>query len=151
MTRSPAIALALLGILVGTSPGWATGTPHAGGRDAAPRSPEAAARFPQPVRVGDLIGRQVLEDRPNQQVLGRIQAVSRDLEGGVRILVGRTGWLGRDAGQVAVPVESMALLGQFVVLKDVPADRFAALPADTRLPGPLLDAAATIRMGLARN
>ena len=43
-----------------------------------PRSPEALARFPQAVQVGSLAGRPVLENRLNQRVLGRVDAVTRD-------------------------------------------------------------------------
>jgi hypothetical protein len=51
-----------------------------------------AMRFPQPVRVGDLLGREVLRPVESQDVLGR--------------------FLGFGTRPIAVPVDAMVLLGQ---------------------------------------
>jgi hypothetical protein len=41
----------------------------------------AAMRFPQPVRVGDLLGREVLRPVASQDVLGRVRRLVRDGNG----------------------------------------------------------------------
>ena len=51
-------------------------------------SAQAARRFPQPVRVGDLIHRQVLRPVERQTVLGRVDGVARRADGAVLVVVG---------------------------------------------------------------
>ena len=116
-----------------------------------PRSPEAQARFPQPVQVGVLAGRQVLENRLNQRVLGRVGAVARDPAGGLNILVQRAGWPWQATRCAVVPAPAMALLGQFVVVMDLDDAQFEALPNQCTAPGTVLPGREVIRMGLAKN
>jgi len=84
-------------------------------QQAAPPGPtpaaRAAARFPQPVRVGDLIRRQVLRPVEQQDVLGRVAGVVRRPDGAVLVVVNLGGVLGFGTRPVAVPVEAVALLG----------------------------------------
>ena len=56
-------------------------------------SPEAkmARRFPQKVRVGDLIGLPVLDG--DDVTLGRVQKVVRTPEGKIRLIVSYSKWL----------------------------------------------------------
>lgn len=72
----------------------------------------AAMRFPQPVRVGDLIGRDVLRPVESQDVLGRVRRVVRDRDGKVMIVIDLGGLLGFGGRPIAVPVDAMVLLGQ---------------------------------------
>lgn len=125
--------------------------PAAPRRSEAPRSEVARARYPQPVRVGDLIGRQVLEDVPQQRVLGRVAAVTRDEEGKVGILVDCCGILGIGLRRVALPVETMTVLGPYMVARGFDRSRLAALPQASPPSAMLLPAEATIRVGLGRN
>lgn len=121
-----------------------------GAPPARPRSEMALARYPQPVRVGDLIGRLVIEDTQQQAVLGRIVAATRDENGRLGILMEHGGWLGLGARRIVVPMEAMALLGRLVVLKDLEPTQLATLPdAPSRLP--TLPQDSVVRMGLARN
>jgi len=145
--------LALLATVALGSAALATGGPPgaAGTADASPRSAVAAARYPQPVRVADLTGRQLLEDRPNQRVLGRIDAVVAGPDGNPSLLVRRTRWWGGDAGEVMVPVAAAALLGPFVVLKDIDPERFTALPVVSAGRPQALPAVQVVQVGLARN
>src|ERR1700742_2680756 len=65
-------------------------TTTTGGMPSPPRTSlaEAAAmRFPQPVRVGDLLGRQVLRPVESQDVLGRVHRVVRDGNGQILVVV----------------------------------------------------------------
>ena len=63
-------------------------------------------RFPQPVRVGDLLGRQVLRPVESQDVLGWARRVVRTGNGQIMVVF--------DFGSrpIAVPVDAMVLLGQ---------------------------------------
>src|SRR5271170_2049056 len=72
----------------------------------------AAMRFPQPVRVGDLLGRQVLRPVESQDVLGRVRRVVRYQNGQITVVVDFGGFLGFGTRPIAVPVDAMVLLGQ---------------------------------------
>jgi hypothetical protein len=72
----------------------------------------AAMRFPQPVRVGDLIGRLVLRPVESQDVLGRVRRVLRDQNGQIMVVVDVGGFLGFGSRPIAVPVDAMVLVGQ---------------------------------------
>ena len=54
----------------------------------------AAMRFPQPVRVGDLLHRDVLQPVESQDVLGRVRQVVRDGEGTIKVVIDFGGFLG---------------------------------------------------------
>jgi hypothetical protein len=71
-----------------------------------------AMRFPQPVRVGDLIGREVLRPVESQDVLGRVRRLVRDRDGQIMVVVDFGGFLGFGARPIAVPIDAMVLLGQ---------------------------------------
>ena len=73
---------------------------------------ESAVRFPQPVRVGDLLGREVLRPVESQDVLGRVRRVVRDSNGQILVVVDFGGFLGFGSRPIAVPVDAMVLLGQ---------------------------------------
>ena len=117
----------------------------------AERSAEARARFPQPVLVGTLAGRQVLENRLNQRVLGRVEAVVQDSDGTINMIVRRASWPWDSRRCAVVPLAAMALLGQFVVLMDLNDAQFESLPNRCQVPGEVLAADVTIRVGLTKN
>ena len=71
----------------------------------------AAMRFPQPVRVGDLIGREVLRPVESQDVLGRVRRVVRETNGQIIVVIDFDGFLGFGSLPIAVPVDAMVLLG----------------------------------------
>ena len=72
----------------------------------------AAMRFPQPVRVGDLLGREVLRPVESQDVLGRVRRVVRDQNGQIMVVVDVGAFLGFGSRPIAVPVDAMVLLGK---------------------------------------
>ncbi len=115
------------------------------------RSTERAARrFPQPVRVGDLIDRKVLEPRENQPVLGRVAALSRRPDGGADVVIRLGGWLGFGAHDVAVPVEAVGLLGEHLALLDVTPEQARALPRFDLAAAPIIAPDEVIRVGLVK-
>ncbi|RZA30736.1 MAG: hypothetical protein EOP02_00545 [Proteobacteria bacterium] len=111
----------------------------------------ATARYPQPVLVGDLLGRQVLENAPQQHVLGWVAGVVRVGDDNIAIVVESAGLFGFGPRRVVVPVEATALLGSFVVALELNSRKLAALPDAAAAPGVAIPADAMIRIGLARN
>ena len=135
--------------------------PPPGGMSGAQMAARADRHFPQPVRVGALVGRELLAPYEWQPVLGRIAAVVRRGDGSLEVVVhldGRLGlgwlglgwvdWGGFGARRVSVPVDAVALLGEYVGLMDLTSERLRALPdfspASTTAVGP----DETIRVGL---
>ena len=111
-------------------------------------------RFPQPARVGDLIGLPVLDD--NDVTLGYVRKVVRSPDGKTRLIVSYSKWFGWFVSfffPVAVPIEAVdhprAGSLESVEMTDRRVCRSADLAAG-RPPTPL-PADATIRIALARN
>jgi len=88
----------------------------------------AARRFPQLVRAGDLVGRQLLRPVEQQNVLGRIAGLARRADGGILLVVNTGGIFGLGTRPVAVPLDAAALLGEHVALMDVTPEQLRALP-----------------------
>jgi len=125
-------------------------SPAAGSAAAAAGAERAAHRFPQPVRVGDLIRRQVLRPVEQQDVLGRVADVVRRPDGAILIVVGVGGVLGLGVRPVAVPLEAMALLGEHLAVLDLTPGQLRALPTFDPAGTTPLAADQTIRVGLTR-
>jgi len=89
------------------------------------QSPEAkmARRFPQKVRVGDLIGLPVLDD--DDVTLGHVQKVVRTPEGKIRLIVSYSKWFGWFGRPVAVPIEVVAILGRQIDSLDMKPEEYA--------------------------
>ena len=118
------------------------------------RTPEErmARRHPQPVKVGALIGLPVLDGRDS--TYGHIRAVARTAEGKIILIVPYRAWLGwapTDWGRktVAVPLETVAILGRQVAALDFSPADFAAAPSYVS-GGTILPADETIRIALYR-
>lgn len=110
----------------------------------------AARRFPQPVRVGDLIDRQVLQPVPAQHVLGRVAAINRNKEGGIDVVVRFGGFLGFGTRPIAVPVEAVALLGEHVVVMDFTPEQLRAFPTVQKGKEMAIAPGEIIRVGLTK-
>ena len=72
-------------------------------------------RFPQPVKVGDLIGLPVLDF--DDSTIGYVKSVVRRPDGEIDLIVPYSAWLGwlhteRGKRPVAVPIKSVAILGR---------------------------------------
>lgn len=110
----------------------------------------AAMRFPQPVRVGDLPGRAVIEPVEAQTMLGRIRSIVRDDRGTVLAVIDLDRWFGLHSRTVAIPIDAMVLVGD--VLEPVvhtPAQLWQ-LPAFDLSSAVALGDDAMIRVGLAK-
>lgn len=109
-----------------------------------------AMRFPQPVRVGDLLHRLVLRPVESQDIIGRVHAVRRDAQGQIMAVINIGGFYGYGGRLIAVPVDAMVLLGQDMeVVAYTPAQlaRFPTFSAQSTQPVP---DDATIKIGLAK-
>ena len=107
-------------------------------------------RFPQPVRVGDLIGRDVLRPVESQDVLGRVRRLVRDRDGQIMVVVDLGGFLGFGSRPISVPLDATVLLGQDLEIAALTPKQLRKLP--TFSSGGAMDVPddATIRVGLAK-
>jgi hypothetical protein len=109
-----------------------------------------AMRFPQPVRVGDLLGREVLRPVESQDILGRVRGLVRDRDGRIMVVLDFGGFLGFGARPIAVPVDAMVLLGQDMEIVAFTPDQLRQFP--TFSPSGTTDVAddTIIKVGLAK-
>jgi len=84
-----------------------------------PISPEERMnrRFPQPVRVGDLISLRVLDDQ--DVTIGLVRKVVRTPQGKILVLVSQGGWFGWGERLVAAPIEVLAIFGRQLASLDM--------------------------------
>ena len=111
---------------------------------------QAASRFPQPVRVGDLLHRAVLKPQENQDALGRVEHVVRGPDGVVRVVMSSGGLLGLGTHPIAVPVDAMVLVGQVMEVVGLTPQQLRALPAYKGGDGVELPDDAMIKVGLGK-
>jgi PRC-barrel domain len=113
-------------------------------------SPEARMnrRFPQKVRVGDLIGLPVLDD--NDVTLGDVQKVVRTPDGKIKLIVAYSRWFGWFGRPVAVPIEVVTILARQLDSVDMEPPEYAKAP--TWMPGKdqVIPDNDTIRIALGR-
>jgi PRC-barrel domain len=110
----------------------------------------AAMRFPQPVRVGDLLHRDVLQPVESQNVLGTVREVVRTGSGTIEVVINFGGFFGFGARPIAVPLDAMVLLGQDMEVVAFTPQQLRSLPTfsapgTSPLPDDLI-----IRVGLAK-
>ena len=110
----------------------------------------AAMRFPQPVRAGDLLHRDVLRPVESQAVLGTVRSVVRDRSGAIDIVVDYGGLLGIGSRPIAVPVDAMVLVGrvmEIVAFTPRQLRQFPTFSPDGTIP---VDPDTVIKVGLAK-
>jgi hypothetical protein len=123
--------------------------------DMVPQTPMPSAaearmqmRFPQPVRVGDLIGLPVLDD--SDSTLGRVREVVRDPQGKIKLIVSYSRWWGLGGRPVAVPIEVVGILARQIAAIDMPPAEFAAAPTWTAGSDRPIPPDETIRIAITR-
>jgi hypothetical protein len=84
-------------------------------------------RFPQPARVGDLIGLPLLDD--DDRTLGHIKHVVKTQTGKLQLIVTSGGFFGWRQQLVVVPIEVVAIAGRQLAALDMTRSEFAAAPA----------------------
>ena len=100
-----------------------------------------ARRWPQPARVGFLVGLPMLDD--DDRTLGFVTQVVKSPEGAIKLIVAynRTvGWFRWFTRPVAVPIEVVAIFGRQIGSVDMEPPAYAAAPTwvagrDVALPG----------------
>ena len=146
----PAAAAALLLLAAGTT---SAQSPTPGGMPPPPgmsMATSAAMRFPQPVRVGDLLRRDVIQPVESQNFLGTVQQIVRDPDGTLAAVINLGGFLGFGSRPVSVPVDALVLLGQEVEVDAFTPAQLRQLP--TFSPGTAVPVPpdAVIKVGLAK-
>jgi hypothetical protein len=148
------VLLAPAALAAGAPP--STGGPHESQQAAGDGSPEAQLspeekmqrRFPQPIRVGDLVGLRLLDD--SDSTIGRIKEVVRTSEGKILLIVPYGGLFGLGQRPVPVPIEVVAMLGRQVAALDMPREEFEKAPAWSGSNAQPLGPNETIRIALTR-
>jgi hypothetical protein len=107
-----------------------------------------ARRFPQNVKVADLIGLPVLDD--DDITLGHVRQVVRSPQGKIKLIVSYSRWFGWFGHPVAVPIEAVAIFGKQLASLEMPPAEYEKAPtwmAGTDRPIPESD---TISVALTR-
>jgi PRC-barrel domain len=107
------------------------------------------ARYPQPVRVGDIIGLPVLDD--NARTLGYVRQVVRTNENKIELIVDYDGFLGWRSRLVAVPLEVVGIAGRHISSLDMPRSQYESASPWHSAGAQDLPADATISIALARH
>jgi hypothetical protein len=110
----------------------------------------AAMRFPQPVRVGDLLGRDVLRPVESQDVLGHVRELARDSKGQIMVIIDFGGLFGFRSRPIAVPVDAMVLLGQDMEVVAFTPDELTRFPTFSPSGTTPIADDAVIKVGLAK-
>ena len=107
---------------------FAQQAPAAAAASAQDDSPEAkmSRRFPQKIRVGDLMGLPVLDD--GDVTLGHVRKVVRTPEGKIKLIVSYSRWFGWGGRLVSVPIEVVAILGRQLASLDMTPAEYEAAP-----------------------
>jgi len=114
-----------------------------------PMNERMLKRFPQAVRVGDLIGLPVLDD--GASTLGYVRQVVRTAQGNIELIVSYSRWWGWFGRPVAVPIEVVGIEGRQLVSLDMPPSAYASAPTWQSMDATNLPANASIHVALARN
>ncbi len=114
------------------------------------KNPVAEQNYPQPVRVGALLGRTVLEPSESQNILGHVSRIVRSGDGVIEFVVDYGGFFGIGTRPIAVPVQDMALLGQYVQIIHPSPDDLKRFPTYRDAGNTTLSKDDTIKVGLTR-
>jgi hypothetical protein len=107
------------------------------------------ARYPQPVRVGDLIGLPVLDD--GARTLGYVREVVRTNDNKIELIVDYDVFFGWHTRPVAVPLEVVGIAGRQISSLDMPRREYATAPTWRDAGAQTLPADAMIRIALSRH
>ena len=139
--------VAFLALLIGCGAAYAQDDDLPDAQDLAE---SAAKRFPQPVRVGDLLNRPVLEPIESMPTLGRVHSIVRQADGTIAVVIDYGGFLGFYTRQIAVPVNGMVLLGEVMEVIDFDTDQLRKFPTFNPAGTKIVLPDTIIRVGLGR-
>ena len=109
-----------------------------------------AMRFPQPVRVGNLLHREVLRPVESQTVLGRVVELVRDKNGTIEVVVAYGGFLGIGSRLIAVPLDATVLLGADMEIVAYTPRQLRNLPTFSVANMTPISSDTVVRVGLAK-
>lgn len=142
LSRRAAVTVAVLAVLAGALPAAAQ----------APEEPSPEQRmqrrYPQPVKVGDLIGLPLLDY--DDRTLGYVERVVRTPAGKILLIVPYGGFFGWGRRPVAVPIEAVAIAARQLAALDMTRADLNAAPAWSDPQSRRLPAGEIIRIGLYR-
>ncbi len=141
----PAVLVALLTLAGLQNPGARAQQPAPPGANLAAF---AAKRYPQPVRVGDLLHRVVLQPTESRTVLGHVEGVIRFDDGSRAVVIRFGGAWGFGGRNIAVPLDAVVLLGDELEVLDLTPGQLRQLPTYDGA-GRAVAADDVVRMGLA--
>jgi hypothetical protein len=115
-----------------------------------PLTPEQRmqARYPQKVRVGDLIGLPLLDH--SHSALGYVREVVLTKNDKIELIVAYGGFLGWSARPVAVPIEVVGIRGRELASLDMRRSEYASAPTWQENDVAALPQDAIIRVALCR-
>ena len=105
-------------------------------------------RFPQKVRVGDLIGLPMLDY--DDRTLGHVKDVVRTPDGKIVLVMPFGGWFGCGGRPVGVPIETVAILARQLDVLDIPREDFPSLATWKESDGTPIPPDETIRIAIGR-
>lgn len=105
-------------------------------------------RFPQKVRVGDLVGLPIQDY--DDRILGYVEKVERTADGRVVLVMPFGGWFGYGGRPVGVPLETVAILARHLNVLDIPRANFPSLPTWKDGEGKAIPADDIIRIAISR-
>jgi hypothetical protein len=105
-------------------------------------------RYPQPIRVGALIGARVSDN--DSRTIGFVRQVVRTPQNRIDLIVDCGGWFGWGARPVAVPIAVLGVFGREVASLDMPRSEYASAPTWQSAGGTVLPNDDSVRIALAR-
>ena len=114
-----------------------------------PMKERMSKRFPQPVRVGDLIGLPVIDLRSS--TIGYVREVARTPEGDIELVVSYSRWWGWFGQPVAVPIEAVGIEGRQIVSMDMSPQEYAKAARWVHTNETILPQDATVSIPLSRS
>ena len=114
-----------------------------------PMKQRMSKRFPQPVRVGDLIGLPVTDLRSS--TIGYVREVARTPQGDIELIVSYSPWWGWFGHPVAVPIEAVGIEGRQIVSMDMSPQEYAKTASWVRTNETILPEDATVSIPLSRS
>ena len=105
-------------------------------------------RFPQNVRVADLLGLALLDD--DDRTLGHVEKVVRTPDGKIVLVTTYGSWFGLGGRHVGVPLETVAILGRHIDVLDIPREDFPSLPIWLGAGATVIPPEETIRIAITR-
>ena len=107
-------------------------------------------RFPQPVRVGSLVGEEVVQRGVTHKKLGTVVGVFKDSDGDLELVFRYGAVFGFGGRIIAPPLEELSLVGPMLKIDELDNKDLAALPTFDKAGGAFLSANQVIQMGVDR-